>query len=156
MSEQNALERALELIEKEQKNLPEYSPARMVGLQLRDIVLQESGRPFNGSPSAAELVAQDLEAKGMGLADCEKKIKKWADDHRNGARAVCVTPDIAEDIIREFYGLRPRTEQPENGAEAASQLGLHLNATRQDGTKAGPDGNEKRPRGLSMRLTDFL
>ena len=156
MSEQNALKRALELIENEQKNLPKYSPARMVGLQLRDIILQESDRPFDGGPAAAELVARDLEAKGMGLADCEKKIKAWADKHRNGSSAVCVTPDIAEDIIREFYGLRPRTKQPKNGAEDKSHPGLHLNATLQDGTKAGPDGNEKRPRGLSLRLTDYL
>lgn len=68
----------------------------MVGEQLKDLLRAE--------PHLAELVEQDLEGKEMSLAECEKKIKAFADGHRTGNFA-CVVPAEAERIIREFYGL---------------------------------------------------
>ena len=68
----------------------------MVGEQLKDIL--------RGEPDLAELVLRDMDQKGMSLADCEKKIKAHADQHRTGNFA-CVSPAEAETIIREFYGL---------------------------------------------------
>ena len=41
----------------------------------------------------------------MSLSECEKKIKQYADKHREG-NSSCVTPAAAEEIIRSFYGLR--------------------------------------------------
>ena len=67
--------------------------------------------------ACAELVAKDLDVKGMGLPDCAAKIKAYADKHRvKGSSCVCVPLDVAEGIIREFYGL------PGRGQEAAPQL----------------------------------
>ena len=40
----------------------------------------------------------------MSLAECEKKIKAFADAHKTGNFS-CVVPAEAERIIREFYGL---------------------------------------------------
>ena len=40
----------------------------------------------------------------MSLANAEKKIKAYADKHRKGNFA-CVPPNVAENILREFYGL---------------------------------------------------
>ena len=96
-----------EKIEAMQKGI-EGSPAWMVGEQLKDICRAE--------PHCAELVEKDLEAKGMGLADCEKKIKELADEkHKKGkSGCVCISPAEAEKVIREFYGL------PESLPQSAS------------------------------------
>lgn len=83
----------------------------MVGEQLADIIRHD--------PAAQEIVSRDLDAKGMGLADCEKKIKAFADAHKTENFA-CVIPAEAEKIIREFYGIA------ELGA-ASSEEGVVLN-----------------------------
>lgn len=100
----NELRRALDLISEQRRKLPEYSPAAMVGYQLMEIL--------KAQPSAAGVVLADLEGKGMGLADCEQKIKAWADDHKNGQSSVCVPPDEAEKIIRKFYGIEKTASAP--------------------------------------------
>lgn len=76
----------------------------MVGEQLKDML--------RGEPHLAEIVAQDLEVKEMSLAECEKKIKAFADAHKTGQFS-CVIPSEADRIIREFYGLPARGEAPE-------------------------------------------
>lgn len=91
-----------EKIEAQQKG-KENTAVWMVGEQLKDICRSD--------PHCAEIVAQDLENKDMSLDKAEKKIKAYADTHRKGNCAV-VPPDVAEGIIREFYGL------PEAGAAA--------------------------------------
>lgn len=78
----------------------------MVGEQLMDILRRE--------PGLQEIAEQDLQREGMTLADCEKKIKSYADKHKTGNFA-CVGPAEAEDIIREFYGLHRSAEAPARG-----------------------------------------
>lgn len=114
------LEKALEKIAAQQPK--ERTAVWMVGEQLKDLLRAE--------PHLAELVAQDLEREGMGLAACEKKLKAYADGHKSGNFA-CVTPAVAEDIIRKFYGL------PAVGESTSSAL-------RQE------------PDGPLVRLEDFL
>lgn len=99
---------AIEKIEQQQKGLKENTAPWVVGEQLKEIC---------SDPRCAELVGADLDRKGMGLADCEKKIKAYADKHRSGNSA-CVPPNIAEKIIREFYGL------PEKGASSGGFVSL--------------------------------
>lgn len=96
------LQKALALIDRQRRELPKYSPAEMVGCQLAEIL--------KAQPAAAGIVLTDLEGQGMGLADCEKKIKAWADDHKNGQSSVCVPPEEAEKIIRKFYGIEKAAE----------------------------------------------
>lgn len=92
----------LEIIEKAQQGL-EGTDAFAVGEQLKDICQD---------PVCADLVAKDLENKGMGLKDCAAKIKAYADAHRKkGANFSYVSPKVAEGIIREFYGLPAREKQ---------------------------------------------
>lgn len=96
------LQTALEKIAAQQ---PEgRTPVWMVGEQLKGMLRAE--------PYLAEIVAQDLDIKEMSLAECEKRIKAFADKHKTGGFS-CVIPLEAERIIREFYGL------PELGAVAA-------------------------------------
>ena len=101
-----SLEKALLAIEAQQPK--QRNAVWMVGEQLKDMLRAE--------PGLAEIVEQDLAVKAMSLAECEKKIKAYADKHRTGNFA-CVTPAEAEKIIREYFGL---TEIPER-AEAGPQ-----------------------------------
>ena len=98
---------AIEMIEQQQSKLQDTEPAWMVGEQLKDICRQD--------PGCAELVEKDLSVKGMGLVDCEKQIKAWADKHKKKG-CCCVSPKVAESIIRKFYGLPKagpvKSEQP--------------------------------------------
>ena len=86
-------------IEAQQKGL-ENTGAWMAGEQLKDICRQE--------PSYADIVAADLENPDMSLEKAERQIKAKADELRKGiknASCVCVPPNVAEDILRKFYGL---------------------------------------------------
>lgn len=84
----------------------ENTDAYMVGQQLKDICRD---------PECARLVAADLENPAMGLKHCAAKIKEWADAQRKKTKAscVCVPPDVAEGIIREFYGLPGKAAKAE-------------------------------------------
>lgn len=93
-----------EMIEAQQKGI-ENTPAWMVGEQLKDICAED--------PHCAELVAKDLEDKSMDLKAAAGKIKAWADKQKRKGNCVCVPPNVAEGIIREFYGLPGRGEAPE-------------------------------------------
>lgn len=84
-----------EKIEAQQKGKEGTAPW-MVGEQLKDICRRE--------PLAAELVEKDLDIKEMSLVEAEKKIKAYADSHKKGSCAV-VPPNVAEKIIRKFYGI---------------------------------------------------
>ena len=86
----------------------------MVGEQLADIIRHDQ--------RAQEIVSRDLEIEGMSLADCEKKIKAYADAHKTGNFA-CVVPAEAERIIREFYGI---TESTSDSREAVDGVMLDL------------------------------
>lgn len=110
------MSKAIELLEKQQKEVKEYSAPWMVAEQLKEICTRE--------PESAELVAQDLENPEMSIVAAEKKIKAYADKHKTGNFA-CVTPAAAEQILREFYGLpaqgkRPAWEEPKQAAGAVS------------------------------------
>lgn len=95
-----SLEKALLAIEAQQPK--QRTAVWMVGEQLKDMLRAE--------PELAEIVEQDLAVKAMSLAECEKKIKAYADAHKTGNFA-CVIPSEAERIIREFYGLPAKGEQ---------------------------------------------
>ncbi len=92
-----------EKIEAQQRGKENTAPW-MVGEQLKDICRADA--------KCAELVAQDIENADMSLVACEKKFKAYADEHKAGNFA-CVPPDVAEDIIRKFYGLPERGAVPQ-------------------------------------------
>ena len=84
-----------EMIEAQQKG-KENTAVWMVGEQLKDICRRE--------PECGQILAEDLQSEDMSLAAAERKIKAYADKHRTGNCAV-VPPNVAEDILRQFYGL---------------------------------------------------
>lgn len=99
-----------EKIEAQQKGRENTAPW-MVGEQLKDICRSD--------PKCAELVDQDLDNASMSIVEAEKKIKAWADKHKKNGCAV-VPPNVADKIIREFYGL------PAAGEKKESPVGLTL------------------------------
>lgn len=84
----------------------------MVGEQLKGIL--------RADPTLEEIVAQDLDVKEMGLAYCAKKIKAKADEiHKQvNGNCVCITPNVAEGIIRDFYGLPASGSAPASVAQS--------------------------------------
>lgn len=92
---------AFEKIEAQQKG-KENTSVWMVAEQLKDICRSD--------PHCAEIVAQDLENKEMSIEKAERQLKAYADKQKRTGNCVCVPPNVAEKIIREFYGL------PEPGA----------------------------------------
>lgn len=103
----------MDVFEKIRAQQPEERTAVWtVGEQLADLIRNDL--------AAQEIVSRDLDVDGMKLADCEKKIKAFADAHKTGNFS-CVIPSEAERIIREFYGLN------EIGQAAESESGVVLN-----------------------------
>jgi hypothetical protein len=90
-----------ELIEAQRKG-KEDTPVWMVGEQLLDIAA--------GEPDSLELLKQDLTVPEMSLENAEKQIKAWADKHKKGS-CCCVSPKVADGILREFYGLKSLDEK---------------------------------------------
>lgn len=97
------LQTALNKIDEQQKKFKQGSAPWCVGEQLKDMLRENA--------TGAGIVAMDIDQKGMGLADCEKKIAAFAQDHRQGSVGFCGPAD-ADRIIREFYGLPQRNAEP--------------------------------------------
>lgn len=115
--EQSVVLRAIEKITTQQTGMEGSAPF-MVGEQLKDICRRDA--------HAAELILQDLDVEAMSLKNAEKKIKAYADGHKKGNFA-CVPPDVAEKILREFYGLptadvAAAEREPEVPAEARGKI----------------------------------
>lgn len=83
----------------------EGTPQFNIGEQLKDIARAE--------PASAELIDQDLDKEGMGLKDLAKEFEDYADElhKKKKGSCICITPKVADGLIRKFYGL------PERGAE---------------------------------------
>ena len=95
------MEKLREIIDKQRAG-KEDSPVWTVGEQLLDMAAE--------SVQNLELLKRDLEIKEMDLVHAERKIKAWADKQKRSGNCVCVTPKVADGILREFYGLSPRDE----------------------------------------------
>lgn len=113
-----------EKIEVQQKGR-ENTDVWMVGEQLKDICRND--------PSCATIVAEDLENKAMSIEAAAKKIKEYADvqKHKQKGNCVCVPPNVAEGIIREFYGL------PSSAAADAPNEGQAVDQTPSNNITGG-------------------
>lgn len=100
------MEKLKDLIENQRKG-KENTAVFMVGEQLLGIAANE--------PESLEILKQDLLVPDMSIEKAEKKIKEYSDKNRNGASSFCVSPHIAEGILRKFYGLKePSGATPEH------------------------------------------
>lgn len=110
---------AIEKIEAQQKKAGQYSAAWMAGEQLKEICRRE--------PKNAEILDRDMDVAEMSITAAERKIKEWADEQqrKQGGNSIAVPPDVAEGILRKFYGLPEREEEaPAPAAKAGTILNL--------------------------------
>lgn len=75
----------------------------MIGEQLKEIAQRD--------PLAADLLEKDLQIEAMNLAAAERHFQKYADENRKSSKIFCITPIVADKLLREFYGLP--TDKPE-------------------------------------------
>ena len=93
-----------EIIAQQQKG-HEGKPRFMIGEQLKEIAARE--------PKSAELIEQDLQVKEMSLEAAERAFQAYANQHKGNAKTFCITPIVAEGILRKFYGLPEAGQAPE-------------------------------------------
>lgn len=94
-----AAERVEALIEEQQKKLKGRCMAYAVGEQLKEMSYKDE--------RVAALLEKDLEGDGMGIEEVEKKIASFAKANKGFA-----TPQEAEKILRDFYGLGDAAAPP--------------------------------------------
>ena len=123
------MEELRKMIEDQRKG-HENEDVWMVGQQLIDMAECE--------PKTLELLKQDMTVSGMGLKDAAGALKAYADKHHGKAEVFCITPIIAEGILRDFYKLPKKDEaqveapapmvsaQPEKSAFDALDLSAFL------------------------------
>lgn len=104
-----------EMIEAQQHGKENTAPW-MVGEQLKEICRKE--------PHCQSVVLEDLQNPDMSLEKCEGKIKAWADKQKSSGNFVCVAPNVAEGIIRKFYGLGNAAEEQTEARPTAKILSL--------------------------------
>ena len=85
-----------EKIEAQQKG-KENTATWMVGEQLKDIC--------RGDSHCANIVEEDLNSETMSLEKAAGALQKYANENHGKARCFCITPKVADQIIRKFYGL---------------------------------------------------
>lgn len=108
------MSKLFDLIAEQQKG-HETEPRFMIGEQLKEIAERE--------PLSAELLERDLEIEEMNLEAAEKHFQKYADRNHGKAKAFCITPKVAERLLREFYGLPIPEENAPEKKEADSSAG---------------------------------
>ncbi len=112
------MEKLIDIIENQQKG-HESEPIFMIGEQLKDIASRE--------PASAEILEQDLAVENMGLAAAAGALKKYADDNHGKNQCFCITPNVAEKILREFYSL-PNPAEAVKTAETPSNSYIDLSS----------------------------
>lgn len=102
----------IEAQQKGKEGMPEFG----IGEQLKDIARAE--------PASAELIDQDLDKEGMGLEDVAEEFEDYAEDlhKKKKGSCICITPQVAEGLIRKFYGLPERDATPAPVEEKPSGL----------------------------------
>ena len=108
----------LRAIVEEQQRGHEGEPLFAVGCQLLEIAERE--------PASAELLERDLTIDGMKLEDAAKKLQEYADKNHGKQKCFCITPSVAEGILRKFYGLGKAAKVPEETEEAGIDLADYL------------------------------
>lgn len=108
------MSKLFDLIAEQQKG-HETKPRFMIGEQLKEIAERE--------PLSAELLERDLEIEEMNLEAAEKHFQEYADRNHGKAKAFCITPKVAERLLREFYGLPIPEENAPEKKEADSSAG---------------------------------
>ena len=106
------IEKAIARITEQQQGISEESCVFGVGEQLKDICRESS--------FVARLVLEDLENPEMSIVKAEARIHAKADElhKKNKGNSACVTPHMADKILRDFYCLPPKGEAPASSSSS--------------------------------------
>ena len=104
-----SFEKLVEIITAQQKG-HENTDVFGIGEQLKDIA--------EGNEKITDLLINDLTTDGMKLTDAAKMFKKHADSIRGKQNMVCITPKVADGLLRKFYGLPSAREKEQVAAPA--------------------------------------
>ncbi|MBQ4585125.1 MAG: hypothetical protein IJA82_02825 [Clostridia bacterium] len=96
------INKVLKKINEQQKGLSQSSLEYCTGELLKEIA--------RSSTKCAELLLHDLDQPQGSIKEVAKKIKEYAEKNHKGAGAFCITPPVADSIVRKHYGL-PNAEQ---------------------------------------------
>jgi len=108
------------MINKQLESAKEGSLEYGVGMALIEIC--------KANPLADELVAQDLTIEAMSIKKCGEKLYEYANKNKSG-NSFCMSPQIADKIIKEFYGIHdtaspaPTAPTPSNVMSLEDLLG---------------------------------
>lgn len=89
-------EELVALIESQQTG-KENTDVWMVGEQLKEIGAE--------SEHNAEILLQDLQIEKMNIVAAAAQLKAYADNNHGKEKCFCISPKVADGILREFYGL---------------------------------------------------
>ena len=105
-------EKLVEIITAQQKG-HENTDVFGIGEQLKDMA--------KGNEKITDLLINDLTTEGMTLTDAAKMFKEHADSIKGKQNVVCITPKVADGLLRKFYGL-PSSQEKEQVAAPAIDL----------------------------------
>lgn len=104
-----SFEKLVEIITAQQKGY-ENTDVFGIGEQLKDMA--------EGNEKITDLLINDLTTDGMKLTDAAKMFKKHADSIKGKQNMVCITPKVADGLLRKFYGLPSAQEKEQVTAPA--------------------------------------
>lgn len=87
----------------------------MVGEQLKDIGAE--------SEHNAEILLQDITMDSMNLVAAAAQLKDYADKNHGNNKCFCISPKVADGILRKFYGLGEQ-EKVENKSAGVQDGGF--------------------------------
>lgn len=87
----------LEAIIAEQQKGKEQLAEYAIGEQLKEMAIK--------NPAYIDILKKDLSVDEMNLESAAKKLKEYADKNHGQERVFCITPIVAESILKEFYKL---------------------------------------------------
>lgn len=87
---------------RKQQEGKEGRPEFMIGEQLIEMA--------RGDDNIAEILLKDLQNDGMNLVAAEKQLSTYAKKNKGKDNFFCITPKVAEDILRKFYSLPEKSE----------------------------------------------
>lgn len=108
-------EKLIELVRAQQKG-HESTPRFFIGEQLLGMA--------DGDEKVTELLVNDLQTEGMTLEKAEKELQSYSDKNHGKAKCFCITPDVAEKILRKFYGLPEASVTETSAAKPALEAPL--------------------------------
>ena len=98
----------IEIIAEQQKG-HENEDIFAIGEQLKDMA--------EGNATITDLLINDLKTEGIKLSDAAKMFKKHADSIKGKkSGVVCITPKVADGLLRKFYGLPSAEDKPNTDA----------------------------------------